>query len=163
MSQKAFKYKKDNPNIVEYGGQNGMLHLEHITPKGYVYTKLTELTPPTREAIAACFKHCKLVLLTKEESDTYLDGKNTKFKMKDVRTLQKVFQIDDNSLQEAKTLVDNEKSPKSHGFGLLRLVHLYKSGVRFCNSKGKRRGLKQCLTYLEQDNYEIKSDTRPNP
>ena len=140
-------------NIREFGGQGGKLHLEHITPKGYVYNKLQRLSEVTREAIAGCFKHCKLVLLTKDETDKYLDGKSAAFSESDVAMLHDVFHVDRECLEEAVQLVG--KSPKSNGAGLLRMVRLYNSGVRFCNSQRKKIEPKDWLSYLNNANYEI--------
>ena len=154
MSVDAAKYCLDpNQSIDEFGGQGGKLHLEHITPKGYVYNKLQRLKAPTREAIAGCFKHCKLVLLTKDESDNYLDGKNAAFTRGDVEMLRDVFQVANDCLEESEHLIG--QSPKSKGSGLLRMVRLHNSGVRFCDSQGRQVEPKDWVTYLNDDKYEL--------
>lgn len=154
MSVAAAEYcLNPNRNIADFGGQGGKLHLEHITPKGYVYSKLQHLNNPTREAISGCFRHCKLVLLTKEESERYLDGRNAAFTSDDVTMLRDVFRVDGNCLEEARRLVG--KSPKSNGSGLLRMVRLYNSGVRFCDSHHNEMGPTEWLVYLDDDNYEV--------
>ena len=142
-----------NCNIDEFGGQGGKLHLEHITPKGYVYNKLQRLEGLTREAIAGCFKHCKLVLLTKDESDKYLDGRNAAFAEGDVEMLRDVFHVGKDCLEESEHLIG--KSPKSDGSGLLRMIRLYNSGVRFCNSQKRPMGPEEWVSYLNDDNYEL--------
>ena len=142
-----------NLSVDKFGGQSGLLHLEHITPKGYIYNKLQGLSRPSREEVASCFTHCKLVLLTKKESDDYLDGRSAKFTDDDVKMLRKVFHVDEACLVESTNLVG--KSPKSNGSGLLRMVHLHNSGVRFCDSRRNTMGPKDWLRYLDNVSYEI--------
>ena len=154
MSTTAASYcLNHNCNIDEFGGQGGKLHLEHITPKGYVYNKLQRLEELTREAIAGCFKHCKLVLLTKNESDKYLDGSNAAFAEEDVKMLRDVFHVGNDCLEESEQLIG--KSPKSDGSALLRMVRLYNSGVRFCDSQSRPMGPEEWVSYLNDDNYEL--------
>ena len=154
MSVRAAEYCLDpNLSVDKFGGQDGLLHLEHITPKGYVYNKLQGMVRPSREEVAACFTHCKLVLLTKKESDQCLDGKGAKFSDDDVAMLRKVFHVNEACLAESTNLVG--ESPKSNGSGLLRMVHLYNSGVRFCDSRRNIVEPSAWLSYLDNVNYEI--------
>lgn len=152
MSKNAFHILASTKNNKKLGEQNGLLRLEHITPKSYVCRKLLQLKPITYKKIVACFKHCKLVLITREESKC-LDGKDAEFTKKDISTLCRVYCMDDDSITEATQLIG--KSSKSNGSGLLRLVRLHNSGVRFCNAQGKQMGLGRCLAYFEAENYDF--------
>ena len=154
MSKDAAGYcLNPNWNIDEFGGRDGKLHLEHITPKGYIYDKLQRLKNVSREAVAGCFKHCKMVLLTKGESEAYLDGKSAAFTKDDVYMLRNDFHADKDCLDEAEQLIG--KSPKSNGSGLLRMVRLYNSGVRFRDSKRVQVEPKEWLAYLNDNNFKL--------
>ena len=154
MSENAAQYCLDaNRRHQTFGGHGGLLHLEHITPKGYIYEKLQCLENPTRETVAECFKHAKMVLLTKEESGKYLDGKGAVFSAEDVNMLRKTFHVCEQEIKEAEDLIG--KSPKSDGSGLLRMTHLYNSGVKFRNFEGDPMPPERWLTYLDDYNNEM--------
>ncbi len=154
MSKKASEYCLDlNCDIEGFGGLCGELHLEHITPKGYIYNKLQRLRNVSREAVADCFKHCKMVLLTKKESDEYLDGKSAAFTRDDVDMLRDEFNVSQDCLDEAENLIG--KRPKSNGDGLLRMIRLYNSGVRFRDSQREQIGPEGWLAYLNDNNFVL--------
>lgn len=159
MSKEAAKICLDcERGVDEFGGHEGLLRLEHITPKGYIYDKLQRLKRPTTpESVAKCFKYSKLVLLTRCESNTYLDGTDAAFTQKDVDMLHKTFPVDEEELAEAQNLVG--VNPKSKGSGLLRMIRLYYSGVRFVNSHRCSVQPHEWQGYLSDCSNEIKDGT----
>ncbi len=109
------------------------LHLEHITPKGYIYSKLQIINESNpREAITNLMEYNKLVLLTKAESRTFLDGKGEEstFSEKDISDYNNHFG------KNPKDIIPNKTKCKSDGDGMLRLIHLSNKGVHFCYENG---------------------------
>lgn len=106
------------------------LHLEHITPCGFVYKRLCALWDKgllTRKRVADELKYERIVLLAKDgESKKILDKKGCRFDDKDIAACKECF-------PELAKEVDSLSGAlaKSEGFGLLRMIRLHNHGVDF--------------------------------
>lgn len=138
MSFAAAKYLEEQTYITESGKLDKdaikqRLHFEHITPNGVIIDEIERSLkerPPERAFICSVLKYHKLVLLTKEERDSYMDGAKdiddhcTTFQQKDIELLK----------QWDKTIPPMAKEGdkcKALGNGPLRLAHLVNCGVPF--------------------------------
>ena len=132
------------------------LHIEHITPTEYIYDKLEKLSAINESEVKRSFAQNKVILITKDESAS-LDGKGSVFKDEDLQLIQMRFPEVWPQYQQAANRV-NGKSPKSQGFGLLRMARLYNSGVRFvygCN--GADVEMSEWMNYLDDHANIIKA------
>ncbi len=132
------------------------LHIEHITPTEYIYDKLEKLLVINESEVKRSFAQNKVILITKDES-ACLDGKGSMFKDEDLQLIQMRFPEVWPQYQQAANRV-NGKSPKSQGFGLLRMARLYNSGVHFvygCN--GADVEMSEWMNYLADHNNIIKA------
>ena len=137
-----------------------LLHWEHITPNGYVYKKLLLLSKEKilKKDVENCFRHHKIVLLSKEESSK-LDGKGESFTEDDKKTLQiwqhklnKDFKEDIESLSDEKGFL----KCKNYGSGLARIAHLWNEGVRFKKFEGENivdYDIEKIFEYLEDKDF----------
>lgn len=135
------------------------LHWEHITPNGYVYGKLQSLkdTPKiTYEAVQKCFRHHKIVILTKIESKL-LDGKDEKFDENDSKLLKdwakKLNGSFDADIESLKDENGHFGRCKNSGSGLGRIAHLWNNGVRFCKYDGNECDIRTIYDYLEESQF----------
>ena len=86
----------------------------------------------------------------------YLDGKDAEFKNEDLQFLQEHFPDLWPRYQQEVNQVQG-KSPKSQGWGVLRMARLYNSGVRFvygCN--GAEVPIFKWMEYLTDHDNIIK-------
>ena len=119
------------------------LHLEHITPVGWIYNRLCKLCDEkcgnmTRADILDEFKYNRLVLLTKKQSKKFLDGAKQHFAAKDIHFLRTHFPVfADKYDSELNQLVDDKTHSKDSGFGLLRMAKLVNFGISFCYADGR--------------------------
>lgn len=114
------------------------LHLEHITPCGFIYDRLCELAKReglSREKIAEELKYDHLVLITKEESQE-LDGKGRVFTKKDIADCKNSFPEFVNDWYSPLDKLEGCRM-KDSGFGFLRMIHLHNLKV---NSGWHRSG-----------------------
>ena len=146
-TEKSFSNRKDE--------LKRKLHIEHITPTGYIYDKLENLSAITELEVRRAFAQNKVILITKDES-AFLDKKGSVFKDEDQQLLRTHFlEVWPRYQQEAKSV--NGKSPKSLGFGLLRMVRLYNSGVHFVyGRKGADVDMSEWMNYLTDHDNVIK-------
>lgn len=138
MSASAAKYVDENIYQKGHGKLDKdaikkSLHFEHITPNGVIIDEIERSLkerPPERAFICSVLKYHKLVLLTKEERDSYMDGSKdiddhcTTIQQKDIELLK----------QWDKTIPPMAKEGdkcKALGNGPLRLAHLVNCGVPF--------------------------------
>ena len=101
------------------------LHLEHITPCGFIYDRLCKLSRRkdfSREMVAEELKYDHLVLITKEES-AELDGKGRVFTKDDIAECKKWFPELANDWDAPLDKFENRRM-KDLGFGFLRMIHL---------------------------------------
>lgn len=138
MSSAAAKYLEERTYVTESGkldkdAMKQRLHFEHITPNGVIIDEIErsrKVPPPERDFICSVLKYHKLVLLTKEERDRYMDGAKdiedhcTTFQQKDIALLE---QWDKSIPPMAK---EGDKC-KALGNGPLRLAHLVNCGIQF--------------------------------
>lgn len=125
------------------------LHIEHITPTEYIYDKLEKLSAINESEVKRSFAQNKVILITKDESAS-LDGKGSMFKDEDLQLIQMRFPEVWSQYQQAANRV-NGKSPKSQGFGLLRMARLYNSDfkVRFVYGRnGADVDMSEWMNYL---------------
>lgn len=132
------------------------LHIEHITPTEYIYDKLGNLEKISEPAVKSALEQNRIILIKKDEA-AYLDGKGCVFEDADSQFLQAHFpKLWPQYQQEANQVIG--KSPKSQGFGLLRMARLYNSGVHFvygCN--GADVEMSEWMNYLADHNNIIKA------
>ena len=132
------------------------LHIEHITPTEYIYDKLEKLSVINESEVERSFAQNKVILITKDES-ACLDGKGSMFKDEDLQLIQTHFPEEWPQCQQEANQV-NGKSPKSHGFGLLRMARLYNSDfqVRFVYGRnGADVDMSEWMNYLTDRNNVI--------
>ncbi|MBR2355651.1 MAG: hypothetical protein IKA69_04680 [Kiritimatiellae bacterium] len=138
------------------GSLKHQLHIEHITPTGYIYDKFENLSEITESEVNRLFEQNKVILITKDES-ACLDGKGSIFQDEDLQLIKTHFPgVWPQYMQEANQV--NGKSPKSQGFGLLRMARLYNSGVHFvygCN--GADVDMSEWMNYLTDHANIIKA------
>ncbi len=100
------------------------LHIEHITPCGFIYKRLCKLAEQEevrREQIEKELKYDHLVLITKKEREA-LDG-GGKFSQKDFDDFKRLFpEFEDELNQQLRT--KEIDSTKDSGYGFLRMIHL---------------------------------------
>ena len=146
-TEKSFSSRKDELKC--------KLHIEHITPTEYIYDKLENLSVITESEVKRAFAQNKVILITKDES-AFLDGKGRVFKDEDQQLLRTHFlKVWPRYQQEAKSV--NGKSPKSLGFGLLRMARLYNSGVHFVHGRnGSDVDISEWMNYLTDHDNVIK-------
>lgn len=139
------------------GSLKHQLHIEHITPTEYIYDKIENLLEIRELAVEKCFEQNKIVLITKDES-ACLDGEGSKFKEEDMEFLQIHFpEVWSQYQDEAKQVQREKKSPRSQGFGLLRMARLHNSGVHFVyGSDGSSVDMSEWMSYLTDHNNIIK-------
>ena len=134
------------------------LHIEHITPTEYIYDKLETLSVINESEVKRSFAQNKVILITKDES-ACLDGKGSMFQDEDLQLIQTHFSgVWRQYMQEANQV--NGKSPKSHGFGLLRMARLYNSDsqVRFVYGRnGAAVDMSEWMNYLTDHANIIKA------
>ena len=147
--------KKSNPKQLK-----DELHFEHITPKGYVYNKITQHVRITEEKVRECFKYSKLILLTQKEAKK-LDGAKQSFKQEHFNKFCEICdeisyensQDFEEEKREARSLIS--KSPKQNGSGLFRIVYLKSEGVEFVDYNGNRKTNMEIYEYLIDTRMEI--------
>lgn len=130
----------------------GLLQFEHITPCATVYEKLCELCKGNQVTIASvrkCFRHNKLVLITKEES-RILDGRGAHFDANDLLYVKNNFASE--FADASRHFAD---SPKSGGTALLRLAKLFNNGVRFCSFPEGNMPPARWIDYLSDASFTI--------
>lgn len=131
------------------------LHIEHITPTEYIYDKLGNLEKISEPAVKSALEQNKIILIKKDEA-AYLDGKGCVFEDADSQFLQAHFPKLWPQYQQAANQVIG-KSPKSIGFGLLRMARLYNSGVHFVYGRnGADVDMSEWMNYLTDHNNVIK-------
>lgn len=104
----------------------GKLHWEHIVPCAKVLEELCALEDVNIENVRQCFRHNRLILISKDES-RILDGKGTRFDEKDI---ERVRQSWPNELAAAVACKDER--PLKGGTALLRIAKLQNNCVEFC-------------------------------
>ena len=149
-TEKSFSKRKDELKCE--------LHIEHITPTEYIYDKFENIQKISETAVKSAFEQNKIILIKKKES-AHLDGEGCKFKEEDLEFLQIHFPgVWARYQEEAKQVQWEMKSPRSQGFGLLRMARLYNSKVCFvygCN--GADVPIPEWMNYLTDHNNIIKA------
>lgn len=136
------------------------LHLEHITPVGWIYHRLCGLSKKMGAALTAKdiiveLEYNRLVLLTKKESKLYLDGAKQGFRVKDVEMLHRYFPLFANThAEELAQLVEHGRA-KDSGFGLLRMAKLVNFGVSFVYNDATPCPPKEWMKYFTNTRFTI--------
>lgn len=172
MSEEAFKIIsriKDENDTTQFRDKNNgnkpLLHWEHITPNGYVYNKLLELSNEliTKEAVKKCFRHHKIILIAKDEAPL-LDGKGQVFTDKDVNLIQCwQKELKSDFTEDIKSMSDGNKylKCKNFGSGLARIAHLVNCDVKFrkyTSATTEQYGIKEIFDYLEDTDFTYKKE-----
>ena len=161
MSTEAYKIVKEikeGKRKLRDENNKYILHWEHITPNGVVYDRLNSIKKGevNDDKIKECFRHHKLILITKEEAK-FLDGKeHGLFTNKDSELLEewkksrKAVDEDVNSIRDEK---NNFLKCKNHGSGLARIAHLLNKEVEFTMYKDSKYDIDKILKYLEKYDF----------
>lgn len=171
MSKEAYKVItkiKDETDLTQIrdksNGNKPLLHWEHITPNGYIYKKLLELPKEkiNEEAVKNCFRHHKLILITKDEA-THLDGKGQVFTDGDKSLIEdwaKELNRDFTEDIESMTNKNEYLKCKNFGSGLARIAHLKNMGVKFRTYTDNKEEykIKEIIDYLEDTNFSYEKD-----
>ena len=151
MSKKAREIVHLNP-LLRANELKGLLHWEHILPCAKVLDELCSLKEVGIESVQRCFRHNRLVLITKDES-RYLDGKAARFENKDLEFVGQHWPDERDAAQ--KSLGDR---PLKGGTALLRIAKLQNNGVVFCTyDDGAELAPESLLSYLNSSRRELGS------
>lgn len=132
------------------------LHLEHITPCGYIYNRLCNYgSGITRNDIKYELRFDRLVLLKKDEAKL-LDGAGQKFSQKDVdfvcRHFPETAKLEHKNMLK---LVKDKKRSKDSGHALLRMAKLVNFGVSFVYNDGTPCPPKEWMKYFTNTKFTI--------
>lgn len=144
-------------------------YYEHIEPISYTYTNLCSLATPCIKQVKDCMKYCKIVGITKEQSDI-LDKKGTGiFSEDDEGVLDKWRKIigNKNYNDAIKSMKDSEGNwlrTQDHGTAYARLAHLAANNVEFVwgadpNPSCGKSQEEIIRDYLENTNYKYFSSS----
>lgn len=149
MSKKAREIVHLNP-LLRANELKGLLHWEHILPCAKVLEELCSLKEVGIESVRHCFRHNRLVLITKDES-RYLDGKAARFENEDLELVGQRWPEEWAAAQ--KSFGDR---PLKGGTALLRIAKLQNNGVVFCKyDNGDELSSQSLLSYLNSAPGEL--------
>lgn len=154
MSEKAQKVVRSKCSAKKAKNE---LHLEHITPCGYIYKRLCDYGPTiTKRHIKKELKFDRLVLLMKDEAKV-LDRAGAKFTRKDVDLFRQYFPAMARAeREELSRIALNEERSKDSGFGLLRMARLVNFHVNFVYADGRACPPEKWMEYFNTTVFTIK-------
>lgn len=141
-------------------------YYEHIEPISYTYTNLCSLKSPCRVYVKDCMKFCKIVGLTKDESDLLDSRDSGHFNEDDEEIIEDWKEVIGpgncaEAIKSMRNCMGKYNSCKSNGTAYARLAHLVCNGVKFlwgadsCARGGKSQ-IEIIKDYLENTNYKYK-------
>ncbi|MBR0484550.1 MAG: hypothetical protein IJJ69_07230 [Oscillospiraceae bacterium] len=139
------------------------LHGEHLTPMSYTIGKLNNLIDKNltddeiKKEIDYAFSDAKYCIITKEEQHL-LDGAKQNYTTDEIETFLSEYKeihtaLPDYVESDFRELEGERK--QSFGFGAIRLFIMHNHGVNFVDANGNLKSFKECIEYLEDDNYII--------